>query len=258
MPKARFEYRGNLADTPLAKMLATIHRYRVPGVLTARRPENVKKVFLEDGRVVFASSSDMADALGAFLMKRGILTADQVNESGRRLADGKKRQGEVLVAMGALTPAQMASAVLAQVTSIVWSLFDWEEGEVTFEVGRFRSDETIQMTLPISVVIRDGLLKHADPKALVKRIGPSWTILEPVPGVEPGIPLEPAEEKYLAKVDGKTTFVDLCRVGPAEAATNAKLLYLLFCLDLVRRKAENANAKKIQWRTAGGAIGERR
>jgi len=258
MPKPRFEYRGNLADTPLAKMLATIHRYRVPGVLTARRPENVKKVFLDDGKIVFATSSDLGEALGAFLMRRGILTADQVNESGRRLANGKKRQGEVLVEMGVLTAAQMASAVLSQVTEIVWSLFDWEEGEVTFDVGRFRSDETIQMALPISVVIRDGLLKHADPKALVKRIGPSWTVLEPVAGVEPGISLEPAEQKYLAKVDGKTTFVDLCRLGPAEAATNAKMLYLLYCLDLVRRKAEPSNAKKIQWRTAGGALGEGR
>jgi hypothetical protein len=246
----RFQYRGSLSETPLAKMLATIHRYRVPGVLTATRAGAIKRVFLEDGRVVFATSSDMEDALGAFLVSRGVLTAGQVQETSVRIAETGKRQGEVLIDMGILSRAQMAGAVLAQVANILWSLFRWEDGEVSFEVGRFRAEETIQMDFSLAQVIREGILKHTDAKLLVHRIGPSWTVLEIIPeAAAPPIELLPAEIRYLADIDGKTPFVDLCRKGPGDASDNARILFLFFSLDLIRRKAE-PTARKIQWRTS--------
>jgi hypothetical protein len=253
---AKFQYRGDLAATPLPKVLATIHRYRVPGVITARRPDVLKKIFLDAGKVVFAASSDLEDALGAFLVRRGLITPADLEESGRRIAFGGKRQGEVLIDMGVLRPEAMASAVLAQVSAILWSIFDWESGEVTFEVGRFRAEEKIQMDLPIDRAIREGVMKVANPKALVKQLGASWTILEPVVGTAVPPDLSPDERTYLGFVDGRTPFVDLCRKGPGDAATNARLLYLFFCHDLIRRKPEPA-VKKLQWRThSGGGAAE--
>ena len=251
---SRFQYRGDLAETPLPKVLATIHRYRVPGVVTARRPEAVKKIFLDAGKVVFATSSDLEDALGAFLVRHGLLTPARLDESGRRIAETGRRQGEVLIDMGVLQPEGLASAVLAQVSAILWSIFDWESGEVTFEVGRFRAEEKIQMDLPIDRAIRDGLLKAANPKSLVKRLGPSWTVLEPIPNAVPAVELSADEKRFLAFVDGRTPFVDLCRKGPGDASTNARLLFLFFCLDLIQRRPEPA-AKKLHWRTTGGAAG---
>ncbi len=250
----RFQYDGDLAETPLPKVLATINRYRVPGVVTARRPDAIKRIFLDGGRVVFATSSDLEDALGAFLVRRGLLLPEQLAESGRRIALTGKRQGEVLIDMGLLTPSQMAGAVLAQISAILWTVFDWEEGHVTFEVGRFRAEEKIQIDLPLEQVIRDGLMKVADPKLLVKRIGPSWTVLEHVENATAGFPLSADEERYLALVDGKTPFVDLCRKGPGDAATNARLLFLYFCMDLIQRRSDSS-AKKIQWRTHREASG---
>src|SRR6476661_8434556 len=99
-----FQYRGDLAETPLPKVLATIHRYRVPGVVTARREDVVKKIYVDEGKVVFAASSDLNDALGAFLVRRGLLSPEQLAESSRRIAASGRRQGEVLIDMGVLTP----------------------------------------------------------------------------------------------------------------------------------------------------------
>lgn len=253
---SKFQYRGDLAETPLPKVLATIHRYRVPGVVTARRPDAIKKIFLDAGKVVFATSSDLDDALGAFLVRNGLLTPAQLEESGRRIAETGRRQGEVLIEMGALPADKLASAVVAQVSAILWSIFDWEAGEVTFEVGRFRAEEKVQMDLPIDRAIRDGLLKAANPKSLVKRLGPSWTVLERIPNAAPAVELSADEMRFLELVDGRTAFVDLCRKGPGDAATNARLLFLFFCLDLIQRRAD-PSAKKLHWRTSsgGGAAG---
>jgi hypothetical protein len=251
---SKFQYRGDLAETPLPKVLATIHRYRVPGVITARGTDAIKKIFIGEGKIVFAASSDLEDALGAFLVKHGLLTPDQLAASGRRIEETGCRQGEVLVAMGVLNQTQMATAVLAQVSSILWSIFDWEAGEITFEVGRFRTEEKIHLDLPIDLAIRDGLLKAANPKSLVKRLGPSWTVLERIENAASAVELTADENTYLARVDGRTPFVDLCRKGPGDAATNARLLFLFFCLELIQRTGE-PSAKKLQWRThtSGGA-----
>jgi hypothetical protein len=251
---AKFQYRGDLGATPLPKVLATIHRYGVPGVITARRPDIVKKIFLDTGKVVFATSSDMEDALGAFLVRRGLITPADLEESGRRIAFGGKRQGEVLVDMGVLDPPAIAAAILDQVSGVLWSVFDWDSGEVTFEVGRFRAEEKVQMDLPIDRVIREGIMKVANPKSLVKQLGPSWTILEAVAGATLPPDISPDERTFLSFVDGRTPFVDLCRKGPGDAATNARLLFLFYCHDLVRRKPEPA-VKKLHWRThpGGGA-----
>jgi hypothetical protein len=196
----------------------------------------------------------MDDALGEFLVRRKLLAPAQLEESGARLEGSGKRQGEVLVEMGVLTPSEMAAAVVAQVSAILWSVFDWESGEIAFEVGRFRTEEKIQMDLPIDRAIREGLMKAANPKSLVKRLGPSWTILERVPAPAPAAELSDDEKKFLSVVDGRTPFVDLCRKGPGDAATNARLLFLFFSLDLIRRKAE-PSLKKLHWRThpGGGA-----
>jgi hypothetical protein len=252
---SQFRYRGDLAETPLPRVLATIHRYRVPGVITAQRGTVVKSVFVDDGKIVFAASSDMEDALGSYLARGGLLTPEQLDESSRRIEETGRRQGEVLIEMGVLTPERMAAAVLGQVSAILWSIFDWESGDVTFEVGRFRAEEKVQLDLPIDQAIRDGLLKAADPKSLVRRLGAAWTILERVEGA-PAAGLSGDEQRYLSLVDGKTPFVDLCRKGPGDAATNARLLFLFFCLDLIERKSEPA-AKKFHWRTrsSGGAAG---
>jgi len=93
-------------------------------------------------------------------------------------------------------------------------------------------------------------MKVADAKVLVKKIGPSWTILERVPDAVAGIELDPAEDLFLSVVDGRTPLLELCRKGPGDIARSARVLYLFLCLDLIRRKAESS-AKKFQWRTEG-------
>ena len=69
----RFEYRGDLAATPLAEILATIDRYRVPGSLTLTWDERVRKIALDDGQVVTAGSNERETSLGMYLLRHGIL-----------------------------------------------------------------------------------------------------------------------------------------------------------------------------------------
>jgi hypothetical protein len=242
-------YTGELADVPLPEMLATIHRYRVPGVLEATIGDVVKRVFISDGDIIFASSTNRAESLGDMLLTAGRLTHEQYRASTLLLLDNPtKRHGQVLVEMGLLTEAEMRTAVLEQVQRIVWSLFDVEEGHVTFTLGEERADEVYKLRIPTPRAILHGCKTVADSRRLLARLGSKGTVLSrlPVPEHLSTFALEAGEEQLLHLVDGKRTLFELCEAGPFSAGLNARVLYAFHCLGLVRKEREATSAIKVQ------------
>ncbi len=250
-----FEYRGDLAVTPLAEILATIHRYRVPGVLTLSRDGRLRKISLDDGLVVSAGSNEREASLGMYLLRTGILKPEMAREAdARRTRDGL-RLGQVLLQMGILTPERLNEVIGAQTREILWGAFDWEDGEVLFEIGPRRSQELVRLDLRIPEVILEGIRRTSDVRRLVQRLGSGHTILERLPG--PLLALfSQTEQGFFQKADGRTPLQILCTKGPGSVPENARLLYAFFCLGLLRRlRGTGAGAKKIQYKTEGGSLG---
>ena len=258
---SRFEFRGDLSKTPLPEVLQTVHHYRVPGVVVARRSGVEKKIFISNGDVIFATSNDREESLGHLLLREGRLTQAQFDESVRRLLEARstqetRRHGAVLVDMGLLTREELFATVTRQVRGILNSLFDWDEGEVSFTVGRFRADEIIQLELPTRHAIVEGVKAVTDARRLVAFLGPSWTVFDPcwTPAEIGDIALDTAELRLLKQVDGTKTLRELVGLGPGDAGYNAKILYAFFVLRLISRRdvTSRTTVKKIQWSTSGG------
>lgn len=243
----RFEYRGDLAVTPLPEILATVHRYRVPGVATLTREGRVRRLFLEEGLVVFAASNEREAGLEMYLLRQGSIDADVAAQAeARRVRDGL-RLGQVLLQMGVLTPERLNEAIAGQVREIVRGCFGWERGEVIFDVGARRAGEFVRIELPIAEAILEGIRQAPDVRRLARRLGAASTVLEKTSGA--GLTLfSTAERDFYEKVDGETPLSLLCAKGPAGPAENARLLYAFFCLGLLRRGRAKA-PKKIQYRT---------
>src|SRR5712691_4148315 len=165
--KNRFEYRGDLAVTPLAEVLATVHRYRVPGVLTLTREERIRRISLDDGVVVFASSNEKEVSLGMYLLRQGLLQPETAREAeARRTRDGL-RLGQVLLQMGILTPEGLNKAIAEQIRGILWGAFEWETGELLFEIGLRREQELVRLDIGIPDVILEGIRRASDVRRLV-------------------------------------------------------------------------------------------
>ncbi|MHB0969196.1 MAG: DUF4388 domain-containing protein [Thermoanaerobaculia bacterium] len=238
-PSTKFLYRGDLAQTPLPEILFTIHRYKAPGIITCTRDEETKQIFVDAGRIIFATSSLIADSLGDRLLNLGLITREQYDESARRLGEGK-RQGAILVEMGAIQPKDLFINVRDQVQDIVWSIFSWERGTVTFEAGRERVSEFIKLNLSIPQAVLQGVRRVPDPRALLMRLGGKTTLLHRTPDADfSELTLTPEEEALLAQIDGKKPLVDLTNAGTLPPPVNAKLLYAFFALHLVAVRTPN-------------------
>jgi len=242
MPDKTHHYRGDLRTTALPEMLAVIHQIRVSGEVEATAGEVAKKIFLESGYVVHASSSDLGDSLGAYLRSSGRLSEAQFDGAMEKRAEGKRRLGEVLIEQGILSPAQVNEAIREHVENIIWSLFSWEEGEVTFQLGDPDLTGVVRIQIPLRQVILQGIKRAANAKSLVQRMGGREALLEPHFRFEDLIELalEDGEYALLSKVDGKRTLYDLCTQGPLAAADNARLIYAFSVLGVVRRTGSAA------------------
>ncbi|MCG3191362.1 MAG: hypothetical protein DIJKHBIC_00588 [Thermoanaerobaculia bacterium] len=243
---------------PIAEVLQTVHRYRVPGVVSALRDGIEKKIFIWNGDVIFASSGDREDSLGHYLLRMGRLTQQEFDRSVEVLLEssGKKRHGDVLVELGILTEEELYLLVKKQVKEIIFSTFDWDDGTVTFSVGQYKTDELIKLEMPTRQMIFEGVksIEDAHVKRLVSIIGPSVTVFHPSFREEDleDLELEKRERRYLELVDGVRTFRELIALGPGNSFFNARLIYAFFVLRLISKKEQSKAIKKIQWKTSGG------
>jgi hypothetical protein len=243
--------------TTIPEVLQTVHHYKVPGVLSAIRDGIEKKVYIWNGDVIFCTSGDRADSLGDYLLAKGRITQEQFDRSVEILLSsaGQRRHGAVLVAMGVLTPKELFEIVSEQVRSILFSVFEWDQGTVTFQVGQYRTDELIQLHIPARRAIFEGVKEIKDAKRLVVLLGPSWTVFDPTftPPEMTDLGLDAAELRFLHIVDGIRTLRELIMQGPGDASQNARLIFAFHALKLItRREAAARSIKKLQWKTSGG------
>lgn len=262
-----FQYHGDLSRTALPEILYTIDRFQVPGVIEASRDGVVKQVYIKEGNVVHATSTDRNDSLGSYLQRSGVLSPEAFLETMRERERSQKRYGVLLIERGLLSPSEVYRAIRKQIEAIVWSLFYWQEGSVIFSIGEFREPDSVRIQLPMRQVILQGIKRAPDAKSLVTRLGRKETVLEPCYKTEQLIELalDTDEYKVLSLVDGKRSLFDVCTQGPHSAAENAKVLYAFQILQLIRaaapapavnvpetqRREEGTGAIKIRFKTQG-------
>ena len=253
-----FQYRGDLSQTALPEILYTIDRFQVPGVIEASREGVVKQVYIKEGNVVHATSTDRADSLGSYLQRSGVLSPEVFLETMRERERTNKRYGVLLIEHGLLSPSEVYRAIRKQIEGIVWSLFYWQEGSVIFSIGEFREPDSVRIQLPMRQVILQGIKRAPDAKALVTRLGRKETVLEPCYKTEQLIELALDGDEYrvLSLVDGKRSLFDVCTQGPHSAADNAKVLYAFQILQLIRTPTAASTAPPEPRRDDGtGATG---
>ena len=60
----KLRYEADLERDSLGALLVKIYNYRVPGLIEATRAGVTKRLFLRDGNVIYATSTDPRDRLG--------------------------------------------------------------------------------------------------------------------------------------------------------------------------------------------------
>ncbi|HEX5045218.1 MAG TPA: DUF4388 domain-containing protein [Candidatus Polarisedimenticolaceae bacterium] len=166
---------GRLEGVSLPDLLWELCRAGKTGVLQLTRQGIRKSVYVKDGSIVFATSSDANDRLGELLLREGLVTLDQLEAAIARLGQGK-RLGGLLVEAGHLTPDNLVRAVVRQVREIVLGLFAWEEGDYAFQEGPLPSEEVITLQVRTGEILLQGIGGIRSFARIRRSVGPPRTM----------------------------------------------------------------------------------
>ncbi len=205
---------GRFEGMGFPDLLWALCRRRSTGVLRIAAGPAEKSLYLERGRIAFASSSDPNDRLGELFLREGRITLDQLEEALGRLHTGK-RLGTLLVESSALTADQLVQGVLAQVERIVLSLFAVEEGDYRFEEGPLPTDEVITLGMRTGELLLRGIRQIRSFGRIRRSVGGAhkvYGVADAWRGVAEGLHLAEGEQQLLDRMQaGDVSIETLCR-----------------------------------------------
>ena len=105
------ELEASLAEREFPDLVQLLQEHRFTGLVSLHRGAVAKGITVEQGRMVFATSSDPDERLGQLLLRKGRLSLQQFENAGRRVAPGR-RFGTILVEDGLLSPKDLVRAVV--------------------------------------------------------------------------------------------------------------------------------------------------
>jgi len=135
---------GRLEGVELPDLMWSFCERRVTGVLEVTRGPITRKLYLQEGHIVFASSSDPNDRLGETLLRMDQISLEELETALHGLRSGK-RLGKLLVDAEALTHDELVQAVVDQVRSVVLDVLRWSEGVYQFHPGELPTQELITL-----------------------------------------------------------------------------------------------------------------
>jgi hypothetical protein len=220
-----------------AMLLAKMFAGGVTGRVLFRRDDVEKIVFFDQGRPVFASSSEARDRMGGLLVREGKITASQYERCQAVVAESGRRMGEILVDFGYLKRRELLPAVRRHVEDIVYSLFGWERGHYQITTDPQPSAERIRLSRHPAALVLEGIRRKYDRTTLERLLGPPSTVIEVADrerlgGIINLGDLAQEERSALAAFDGQSDLATVARVGGVDLADVLPLAWGLVTLGL--------------------------
>jgi tetratricopeptide (TPR) repeat protein len=232
------QLKGNTKDISLIKILVYLNRKRETGTLSLKTPAFTKKIYIYLGDAIFSSSTYEDDRLGEMLLKAGKITVEQYDKSVELLKSSNKRQGAILVELGYLTPKDLFWGVKYQVTEIIHSMFQIEDGEYEFKEGDIPTEEVITLKMSLGNLICDGVRKIDNWTIIRNEMPDTDSVLklsrDPLILFQ-NIELSTQDKKMLSLIDGKKTIKEVIEsswIGSFEAL---KILYVLWSIEMIEQ-----------------------
>jgi len=238
---------GNIDPKTFPFLLMDLHRQGATGSLKVEGPTYQKALYFRGGRILFGSSNDPRDQLGAILIEAGKITPEQLEDVNAKVGPGNPL-AKVLADTGFVNQRELSESARAKVERILSDVIAYTTGSFEFEDGVLPKG-AIDLKLSTEKVVLAAVRRISDRAFVLRHLDNLDVVLSPRPDKAQALAEVQGETGGLVEqLDGRRTLkeaVGRTRLDDFEAAKVA--CALLFLGLLGRGAAEPA------FRAAGNA-----
>ena len=168
------DYQVDLRETPMLDVLARLRQKAETGALFVERRDQAaapqrKEIYLAGGRLLHVASSDRAELLGEYLVRRGALERADLERALGMLERYGGRLGDTLVGLGIVDAVQVFRAIRDQGRDRVATLCGWPRGRVAFYRGTGPGHVEFPLDLDLASPMMAGAIikSRGDPRSLL-------------------------------------------------------------------------------------------
>ncbi len=226
---------GSLGTMNLADLLQWAASAQKTGRIDFRAGTVVKEVYVQEGMIVGAASNQPTEMLGHVLVARGKLTEEQLRAALLARGDSDEFLGQVLVRLGFVSRDDLLRALAERTEDVVYSLFEWEDGEFNFEPDARPGPRVVLISLAVDHVLLRGVHRHDETQRIREVFPDGRVVLERTDRTPPREIMEhPLALRILNGLDGRRTIDELAFLVHASPFPVMKFLYEAHRLQLAR------------------------
>ncbi len=233
--------RGKLGPVTFPQVLYRATYLRISGAVAVERADERCVIYLENGRVVFASSNRDETRFGEFLVSRGVITRDQQRHAVEIMQSEGKRIGKVLVEQGFLKPQVLQTLLQSQIKHIIFSVFNWTGCEfyVLFDERCDPSDAILHVDT--TSLILEGIrltFTESELNAEFEPFDAKASLAVPIEEIQRRLHLGKNEIDFLKLVGAGRPMQELLNLNSYSRLDSLKLLYGFLVLGLLALEKE--------------------
>lgn len=227
---------GTLAETTVPDLFRSLVRSSETGIVSLDAIGRTDSIYFNEGKVIFASSSDPDMGLGEILLRSGELDLQQYNHAIERLVVSR-RMGALLCELGYLQPDELIRAAERQASAIVLNAMAYRTGSYTIEFTSEFPDEIINLPLSTERLLLDGVHRIEYWSLITRGLGRMNRVFEQTKGADTraySLELSDDEAHVLSLLQQPGTVEDLCGRSYLPNFVTCRTLWALLTVDLIR------------------------
>jgi len=226
---------GLLKYYPLYDILLDLQRSDSTGFLEISKDLIYKRIYFDNGVMLFATSNLEEDRIEEVLLKSGKITTDQYYHVVSLIKTENKSPGKLFVDLGYLKPHEFMLAVKYQAEEIILGLFLWGDGEVKFKENPLPSN-IIRLKLSASNLIFQGINKINNPDYFKHISPPIDSVLfysnDPI-NLFQDILFSEKDKYVLSLLDGQLTIKEILSISSLGSFQTLKVLCALLVTRMI-------------------------
>ncbi len=233
---------GTLKTMSLTDLLQFLAAGRKTGTLKFDREKITKQIFFQNGLIVGSRSNDPKEYLGQLLLHYGKLDEVQLQIAREIQRKSGGKLGEVVVAQGFISDADVLEVLKTQTLDAIYDLFIWEEGHFEFYDDEHLPDDLTRIEVEPTTVIMEGIYR-IDELARYRTLVPSdRSVLELGAGWTSSLSLGKELRLILYFVEKRMSVAEICYNMHASAFQVYGQLYDLINKGFARVAGEIAES----------------